>query len=140
MSNARTLANLVPDGLDDYEEGTWAPSIAGENAISSVTINTDAIYTKIGSAVRVTFEFSGSVTSGSEVLVDFTLPFLAHSTAYTDVGIAPFLVGSGANRFGVGSIFRGSAVNNKMYVYIASREVQTSGALTCRVTLTYKAV
>ena len=56
MSNARLLANLVPDGLDDYEEGTWTPTFttSGTN-FTSVTY--DAIsggqYTKIGNVVYV---------------------------------------------------------------------------------------
>ena len=68
MSNARLLANLVPDGLDDYEEGTWTPTTSS----GSWTITT-ATYTKIGNVVTCVI----FLTATSDVsAVDFTgLPF-----------------------------------------------------------------
>ena len=35
MSNARKLADLVSDGLDDYEEGNWTPTF--ENTSGGTT-------------------------------------------------------------------------------------------------------
>ena len=66
MSNARTLANLVPDGLDDYEEGTFTPvlgdALTGGNSASS-GIET-GIYTKIGRQVTCKIELVNINTTG----------------------------------------------------------------------------
>jgi hypothetical protein len=48
MSNARILANLVPDGLDGYEEGTFTPTL--EYGTYSVY---GASYIKIGKQVTI---------------------------------------------------------------------------------------
>ena len=66
MSNARTLASLVPDGLDDYEEGTWSPTGTNIHVLSSGT------YTKVGNTVHIT----GYVrTNGTALDVFGGLPF-----------------------------------------------------------------
>ena len=91
MSNARTLANtinssseiVVPSGgvnfgistdgsgtvtggvLDDYEEGTWTPSITRSISAPAVTYTTQlGSYTKIGRTVHVSGHLSWSANSG----------------------------------------------------------------------------
>jgi len=65
MSNARTLAGLVPDGLD-YEEGTFTPVLSdaqtGGNS-ASVGVET-GIYTKIGRQVTCKIAFTNINTTG----------------------------------------------------------------------------
>lgn len=101
MSNARTLASLidgsnivVPSGygldfsananasgmtsevLDDYEEGTWVPSLSGATYSSGTRYG---YYKKIGNLVIANCVFdNASVTSGSSVGID-GLPFTVSS-------------------------------------------------------------
>ena len=53
MSNARLLADLVPDGLD-YEEGTWTP-VSNAGTLNVVDTPT---YTKTGRHVLLTAVFT----------------------------------------------------------------------------------
>jgi hypothetical protein len=77
MSNARLLANLVPDGLDDYEQGTYTATLGyGPNNITSVTGN----YTKIGELVRVDFNFANVTAVSGQTPYVSGLPFAQAST------------------------------------------------------------
>lgn len=53
MSNARTLANLVPDGLDDYEEGTWTPTVVVGGSSATLSSSSFGIYTLVGDLCHV---------------------------------------------------------------------------------------
>ena len=78
MSNARKLADLVPDGLDSYEEGTWTPKIYANN--SEIT-NPNAVhgrYLRTGNLVYLSFYFykaSGSATPGTPGWQVRNMPF-----------------------------------------------------------------
>jgi|DEB0MinimDraft_6_1074348.scaffolds.fasta_scaffold35427_4 hypothetical protein len=75
MSNARTLANLVPDGLDDYEEGSWTPVVSdAATGGNTATLSEDnGVYTKIGDIVYFRFNVvltsKGSMTSGNTAFI-----------------------------------------------------------------------
>lgn len=82
--------------LDDYEEGTWTPTIrAGTVNFTSVSYNarTKGSYTKVGDVVHFYMELlTDSVTAGSasgSVLID-GLPFVSNANAggTPSVGIA----------------------------------------------------
>ena len=76
---ASTTANV----LDDYEEGTWTPLIAGTISTSGQTYNQQiGHYVKIGQLVVVTFDVALSVkgTIGGNVIVS-GFPFTLHATA-----------------------------------------------------------
>lgn len=63
MSNARLLADLVPTGLDDYEEGTWTPQFvdsSGNNNCAAASALNGAYYTKIGNLVTCSFRWNAS--------------------------------------------------------------------------------
>jgi len=78
MSNARLLANLVPDGLDDYEEGTWTPVVTRATSNPSGTpSSSEALgsYTKIGSMVHVEGAVSFNGFSGGSGQWQCSLPF-----------------------------------------------------------------
>ena len=53
--------------FDDYEEGTWTPTFSGTSGGAFTTQPTivDAVYTKIGRQVTVTFECVGPVNQGT---------------------------------------------------------------------------
>lgn len=74
-----------PNTLDDYEEGTWTPTVtAGSGTFT--TVSASGRYTKIGRLVvaSVTIDITTNGTAATNIL--FTLPFTA--------GTGPF-VGSG---------------------------------------------
>jgi len=73
------------NALDDYEEGTWIPSLASASGTFS---NAGATYTKVGRIVTVNFRLNPSGTAG--VVANSTyinnLPFTINSTSGTPVG------------------------------------------------------
>jgi hypothetical protein len=102
MSNARTLANtinssseiVVPSGgvnfgtstdgtgtvtggvLDDYEEGTWTPTVIGTSSAGSGTyIAQNGRYTKIGNVVAATAYLNWTAHTGSGNMKFAGLPF-----------------------------------------------------------------
>ena len=74
--------------LDDYEEGTWTPSLGGTWSTNPTTLV--GSYTKIGNVVHIVFNFSGGV-KGSIVGGYFTgLPFITSQSgtgSVTDSGV-----------------------------------------------------
>ena len=78
MSNARLLANLVPDGLDDYEEGTFTPTFANFTTGNGSIFG---IYRKIGDMVTIYCGFTlGSTSSFTGTMHTIGgLPFTAIS-------------------------------------------------------------
>jgi len=72
---ASATASSDPNTLDDYEEGTWTPTVtANTGTLTSVT-NKSARYTKIGNRVFVDIKFTVATngTGGGWLAVD--LPF-----------------------------------------------------------------
>jgi len=72
-------ASADANTLDDYEEGTWTPTLSGSSsAPSSVTYNTrTGKYTKIGNVVYVSFRLTLSFSGGSGNALVTGLPFTA---------------------------------------------------------------
>ena len=87
-----------PNTLDDYEEGSWTPSITGltlGNA-SGVAFN----YVRVGNIVTVTLGFIWGSTTSSSGVWEFSVPFGASTggggTAYLlDSGSAEYMVNAG---------------------------------------------
>ena len=77
--------------LDDYEEGTWTPTVVAAANCSSVTFD-QAKYTKIGRLVTLVAKGSLTVTTGSGVRTVFTFtgPFLQDENS-TCVGGGGFI-------------------------------------------------
>jgi hypothetical protein len=66
--------------LDDYEEGTWRPTIAGQTSAGTYTYGENAgVYTKIGNQVTCTFYIVDItvVSAGSGNLIINNFPFTA---------------------------------------------------------------
>lgn len=125
--------------LDAYEEGTWTPSISDMGNISSIVV-TKENYTRIGNLVTCAFEFSGTIaSSSSETSFSFTTPFIIHSNNTPFVGHAGFYIGTGANRFGVGSVYEATSSNVKTFIYMAANQTNAAVAFSnARMTLTYQ--
>jgi hypothetical protein len=74
---ATQVAKSDPNTLDDYEEGTWTPTVVAEVNCSSSAFNASTRYTKIGR--KVVLEAVGSLTvtaTGTRVAIVFGgLPF-----------------------------------------------------------------
>jgi hypothetical protein len=64
------------NALDDYEEGTWTPTLTGGTSAGTTTYNgRSADYTKIGNTVRVGFYISFTAATGTGQLRLGGLPF-----------------------------------------------------------------
>jgi hypothetical protein len=87
---ATQSASSDANTLDDYEEGTWTPTVAGDTTAGSYTYSTQSgAYTKIGRVVTAHFTLTGITTSsaGSGSIKIAGLPFTsAGSGAYGDRG------------------------------------------------------
>ena len=109
MSNARLLADLVPDGLSSYEEGTWTPTFNSSTNLCTGFTVTSAKYKKIGDLVWVGCELSltggtGNSTTGDSLLIG-GVPFSAN----------PDGVNTGTN-WGSNSWATGSRVHGKSMI------------------------
>jgi hypothetical protein len=126
--------------LDDYEEGTWTPTVAAESNVSSTSV-VAARYTKIGRIVTCILDMETSVTSvAAEARFRITLPFSAHQAAHYSLGSAYIALGSGANRTGLGAVTQLSTGATQIYVVFAANQLAASGAAVwARATLTYEA-
>jgi len=71
-------AGMTSELLDDYEEGTWAPSVGGD---ATYLIQT-GFYTKIGRQVTVTAKLQINVLGTGSVNVISGLPFTAGNFGY----------------------------------------------------------
>jgi len=70
------------NALDDYEEGTWRPTVAGATTAGTYTYGENAgVYTKIGNQVTCSFYILelGATTDGSGALIINNLPFTVAS-------------------------------------------------------------
>ena len=72
--------------LDDYEEGTWTPSINDGSPTYTTTYARTGVYTKIGNVVYLYMElYMGAISFGdaTQTLVFSGLPFASRSTGDT---------------------------------------------------------
>jgi hypothetical protein len=70
------VASSNANTLDDYEEGTWTPTITAETGTIGATVLNSANYTKVGRLVSVTFDITittaGTGTGGLKVSMPFS--------------------------------------------------------------------
>ena len=66
--------------LDDYEEGTWTPTLIGGTSAGTTTYNgRSGDYTKIGNTVRVGFYISFTAATGTGEMRLGNLPFVQNA-------------------------------------------------------------
>jgi hypothetical protein len=100
----------VPSGdantLDDYEEGSWTPSIGG-----TATYTTQlGSYIKIGKLVALTFDITiNSRGTGSQVSITGGVPFAGASGLFN--GTISFFSGALTNVVFLGCYLSGSTIN-----------------------------
>jgi stage V sporulation protein SpoVS len=88
---ATQSASTDANTLDDYEEGTWTPTVEGSTVAGTQTYTwRKATYTKIGNRVIIDFEIlvsaKDATTSGSISITG--LPFTANSNSGIPLGFA----------------------------------------------------
>jgi hypothetical protein len=96
---------MTSELLDDYEEGTWTPSITGStsNSGQAYTLQ-EGRYTKIGRLVNVQFhiKFSTEGTFSGALLALSGLPFTVASTPPAPMGGMLLFGDMGANYITIG--------------------------------------
>lgn len=110
--------------LDDYEEGTWTPTIAGTTGAGSVVYSSQVgNYTKIGRLVIANFTLSISSLSGltGDAIIN-GLPFQADKAGTADIAFTDKITfGSGYTKIGgaipsgtsrIGLVLTGSGINS----------------------------
>ena len=80
--NSATAANL----LDDYEEGTWTPSITGATGVTNLT----GSYTKVGNLVTIWLQLLNGNVGGSPSYEISGLPFACNSIRTTTSSVASY--------------------------------------------------
>jgi hypothetical protein len=77
---ATQSASSDANTLDDYEEGTWTPTVFGTSTAGTTTYTQQAgTYTKIGRLVTATFKVSYSAATGTGSLNIGNFPFSANA-------------------------------------------------------------
>ena len=129
------------NSLDEYEEGTWSPTLANAYNIGSLSLTEAGAYVKVGNLVHVDFDVTGSFTNAAvESRFSFTLPFNTATTSSRAVGMFAHLLTSFSNaRFNNGQVFQGTTTNSQYWVYIGTNQLSGTGSFNGRVTLTYRA-
>jgi hypothetical protein len=127
------------DKLDDYEEGTYSPTLANAYNISSLTLSEAGRYVKVGNLVHFEFQVSGSFTNAAvESRFSFTLPFNSATTSSRATGMFSHHLTTFSNgRFNNGQIFSGTTVDTAQWVYISTNQLSGTGSFTGRGTVTY---
>lgn len=75
-------ASTDPNVLDDYEEGTFTPTVFGASAAGTATYTgQDGKYTKIGNVVHFKLQVAISAHTGSGTLKVGGLPFVAETSS-----------------------------------------------------------
>jgi hypothetical protein len=89
---ATQVASADPNTLDDYEEGTWTPTVVGATTAGTATYTTQiGNYVKIGKQVTVSFSVSYTSGTGTGFLKVRGLPFtIDNTTNYAPLGAATF--------------------------------------------------
>ena len=93
--------------LDDYEEGTWTPAIYTYSGVTTSSISTYGIYTKIGNICHIHAKITVTLSSLPGQIVTITgLPFTATNTSDTGQRSIIAIGGDSAN---LGSYANGRA-------------------------------
>jgi hypothetical protein len=134
---ATQSASTDANTLDDYEEGTWTPTVRGGSTAGTYTPNNiSAYYTKVGNQVTCWAKFGFSAASGGtgEILIQ-SLPFsykASSSIAGSIVANSLNTSAASSNGMGIQNSTQGSAASLFISLNIdnAAQEEVASGAVT----------
>jgi hypothetical protein len=90
---ATQSASSDANTLDDYEEGTWTPSVGG----TATYISRGGTYTKVGRVVNVQFEVHVNAIGTGNTLDISGLPFASGSVGNGQAGSVGFFSGAANN-------------------------------------------
>ena len=128
-ATANSSGTMSSELLDDYEEGTWTPVLAGESTAGTFTpdSSTAGIYTKIGNIVYCQMTCSGTVAGAAGLPTVLGLPFTVASSASVG-GNAVFASGSLQYWDGSGANFMGPLTEQSSnFLYFHSYDGDSSG-------------
>ena len=92
------------NALDDYEEGTWTPAIYTYSGVTTTSISTYGIYTKIGNICHIHAKISATLSSLPGQTFTITgLPFTATNSSDTEQR-AIITIGGDCNNLGGNAI------------------------------------
>jgi hypothetical protein len=131
---ATQSASSNANTLDDYEEGTWTPTITGLTTSPTVTYNQrNGYYTKVGRLVTITFRIQTTGNTGGSGLAQITgLPFTNQSGSQTHAQI------NALSTMSIISGYNGGFVeNNNAYVYLCKTNGDTFDITTLGTGLIY---
>jgi hypothetical protein len=145
---ATQVPSANPNALDDYEEGTWSPTItfATPGDLSVTYATQTGRYTKIGDVVVANIDIQTSAfthtTASGELRV--SLPFAVNASivptgggifqGWTAAGYMPSIQGDNGNSFAVPRA-QGSGVN---LLTLGAAHFTTGGTVRIQATLVYK--
>jgi hypothetical protein len=126
---ATQAASANPNTLDDYEEGTWTPTLEGATTAGSATyISNSGAYTKVGNTVWfrsiVTLSSKGGMVGPVQIK---GLPFTPSSTL-TSVTIgysndvnatSALIVASGISLYDGASLLSGVSITDTFQIYVS---------------------
>ena len=116
---ATQVASADPNTLDDYEEGTWTPTIIGTTTAGTVTyVNRTATYTKVGRLIHVSVHVEWSGGTGTGILRISGLPFTPSAFGSLAVGQSASIV-TPAGTWLTAQINPSSATIVPIYNYVA---------------------
>ena len=79
-----TVVQQQQTHLDDYEEGTWTPALDTYSGVTTSSISTYGIYTKIGNICHIHAKITATLSSLPGQTVTITgLPFTATNSSDT---------------------------------------------------------
>ena len=79
-------AGMTSELLDDYEEGTWTPTVLGSTTAGTGTYTSrSGIYTKIGNTVYFLLDYILSAHTGTGDTIISGLPFTSGSSYYVNI-------------------------------------------------------
>jgi hypothetical protein len=140
------VSSADPNNLDDYEEGTWTPTIAGGGGDPTYTSGQRVgWYTKVGRVVTITWfiSFSKNTLSGTLRLTNFPFSLLNGPLFYPQGTVLLDTLGTttnnitmqGANNSNSGDFIGGNGTTSTHTGL--SVGVLGAGEMQCRGTLTY---
>ena len=103
---ATQVASSDANTLDDYEEGTWTPTITAETGTIGTTVVNSANYTKIGRLVSVTFDITITSAGTGSGGLKVSLPFFPAVAGNTCGSVREYL-----NSGDMGQVFKYDATN-----------------------------
>jgi hypothetical protein len=109
---ATQSASTDANTLDDYEEGTWTPTVIGTTTAGTASYIRVATYTKIGNTVFVTcyIEWSGGTGTGNLRITG--LPFSPAVNSTATIGLCSGLTLTAAN---VVSLYMNSGLSDVIF-------------------------